>query len=198
MADLTNDLLALTRLGRQALVLETLDPMQMVKELTGRLRAALKGRNVEWVFDIGWVVGAAPACRADRSLLRQVFFNLLDNAAKFTRGRDPARIEVGSYVKDEARGTSQTIANPPPSPSAVEAVYFVRDNGVGFDMKHAHKLFHVFQRLHNAVEFEGRGVGLALVKHIIDLHGGRVWGEGAVDRRATFSFSLPGAVRHAS
>jgi light-regulated signal transduction histidine kinase (bacteriophytochrome) len=113
-----------------------------------------------------------PDCLADRGLLRQVFANLLDNALKYSRLRDPSRIVIGCTDVDG------------------EAAYFVRDNGVGFDMRYADKLFGVFQRLHPAEDYEGTGVGLALVQRIVRRHGGRVWAEAELDRGATFFFTL--------
>ena len=163
MGRLIDDLLALSRLGRQAPKKQPVDPAALVREV---LAARPAGREVTVV------VGDLPPCQADAGLLRQVFANLLDNAIKFTRRRAQARIEVGCEWQ------------------AGVPVYFVRDNGAGFDMRNAGRLFGVFQRLHTADEYEGTGVGLATVQRIIHRHGGRIWAEAAPDQGATFYFTL--------
>jgi light-regulated signal transduction histidine kinase (bacteriophytochrome) len=119
------------------------------------------------------LVGELPDAIADPGLLKQVFVNLLSNAFKFTRRRETAMVEVGSLQQGN------------------EIVYFVRDNGSGFEMKYVSRLFGVFERLHNDGQFEGTGIGLSVVRRIIERHGGRVWAEGEVEEGATFSFSLP-------
>jgi DNA-binding response OmpR family regulator len=169
MGALIDDLLAFSRLSRQAHRMQTVEPADLVAQIVDEMHADLERRPVEIS------VGELPECVADRALLRQVFANLLSNAVKFTRGRDPARIEVGWR---DAGG---------------EGVYFVKDNGVGFDMRYADKVFGVFQRLHRAEEYEGTGVGMAIVQHIIQRHGGRIWADSEIGRGTTFSFVLPEA-----
>jgi signal transduction histidine kinase len=166
MGALIEDLLTFSRLGRQELRKQTVSPKELVRQVLEELQTEEGERQVEIV------VGDLSPCRADPTLLRQVYANLLSNALKFTRGREGARIEVGCLQK------------------AAEVVYFVRDNGVGFDMRYAGKLFGVFQRLHSEKEYEGTGVGLAIVQRIIHRHGGRVWAEAEVDQGATFCFAL--------
>lgn len=167
MGQLVDDLLAFSRLGRQAVQRRRIDPAALVGEILEELRPEQVSRRIEVV------VGDLPTCHADPALLRQVWANLLGNAFKYTRRHDPARVEVGCEARDGER------------------VYFVRDNGAGFDMRYAGKLFGVFQRLHTAAEYDGTGVGLAIVQRIVHGHGGRVWAEAAVNRGATFHFTLP-------
>jgi signal transduction histidine kinase len=167
MGALIDDLLAFSRLNRQALDKKPILLDDLVQQVIDGLSSEMQGRQISLQIA---PLGVWPA---DAGLLRQVFVNLLSNAVKFTRPRDPAVIEVGGYGEGD------------------EQVFFVRDNGVGFDMQYQSKLFGVFQRLHRAEEYEGTGVGLALVQRIIHRHGGRVWAEGALDRGATFYFTLP-------
>jgi PAS domain S-box-containing protein len=172
MGKLIDDLLTFSRLGRQPLRKQSLAPGDLVRQVIEDLRPEWEGRQVEFhVEDLPEC--ALPDCQGDPALLRQVFINLLSNALKYSRQRAPAVIQVGSY--QDALG---------------ENVYFVKDNGVGFDMRYADKLFGVFQRLHLADEYEGTGVGLAIVQRIIHRHGGRIWAEAEVDQGATFYFTL--------
>jgi light-regulated signal transduction histidine kinase (bacteriophytochrome) len=148
----------------------TVDLEALAREAIREVERDTDGRQVRWT------VGALPRVTGDASLLRQAFVNLLSNAIKYTRPREVSQIEVGTVPGDPA-----------------EAVCFVRDNGVGFDMKYVDKLFGVFQRLHGAEEFEGTGIGLANVRRVVQRHGGRTWAEGVVGEGATFYFSLPRA-----
>jgi PAS domain S-box-containing protein len=168
MGQLVDDLLAFSRLGRQPITKRAVEPAPVVRQCLGELRGEQEGRRVEVT------VGPLPRCRAEPALLKQVWINLLANALKYTRRREVARVEIGSRTGD----------------GEGEVVYYVKDNGVGFDMRYAHKLFGVFQRLHRAEEYEGTGVGLAIVQRIVHRHGGRVWAEAEPDRGATFYFTL--------
>ena len=166
MGLLIDDLLAFSRLSRQAVQRQPVDMNRLVQSAWEDLRPQWTGREMEIRTT------PLPPGNGDPELLRQVWINLLGNAVKYTAGRMPAFIETGSLTQ------------------AAEAVYFVRDNGAGFDMQFGHKLFGVFQRLHRADEFEGTGVGLAIVQRIIHRHGGRVWAQAEVNRGATFYFTL--------
>jgi PAS domain S-box-containing protein len=174
MGRLIDDLLAFSRLGRQALQRSTIDMRALVADALDRIAPERDGHAI----DVS--VGELEPCVGDAALIRQVVLNLLSNAVKFSRPRAPAVIEVGCAPRRAADA---------------DTVYFVRDNGVGFDMEYASKLFGVFQRLHPTEQFEGTGVGLATVQRIVNRHGGRVWAEAAVDAGATFFFALPRKLR---
>jgi PAS domain S-box-containing protein len=168
MGELIDDLLAFSRLSRQLVNPQPVNTARLVQNVVDELKPAWDGRRIEIKTD------ELPACHGDPALLKQVWVNLVSNAVKYTREREPAIIEIGCTRENG------------------ENVYFVRDNGAGFDMQYAHKLFGVFQRLHRADEFEGTGVGLAIVQRIIHRHGGRIWPQAAVGRGATFYFTLEG------
>jgi PAS domain S-box-containing protein len=170
MGNLIDSLLALSRLGRQPLRVQAVAPAALARQVWEELDAQREGRRVEFV------VGGLPSCSADPALLKQVFANLLGNALKYSRGRETTRIEVGF--------SAMAV------PLTHSPVYWVRDNGAGFDMRYADKLFGVFQRLHSQAEFEGSGVGLAIAQRIIQRHGGRIWAEAKVDQGATFYFTI--------
>lgn len=174
MGSMIDDLLAFSRMGRQALLLRSVDLNNLVSHVLQDLELEIAGRNIEWR------IGHLPVVGGDRAMLRMVLVNLIANAVKFTRPREQAVIEIDRLHSPET-----------------ETVIFVRDNGVGFDMAYSEKLFGVFQRLHNSAEFEGTGIGLANVRRIITRHGGRTWAEGNVDRGATFFFSLPQHIQDA-
>jgi len=166
MAALIDGLLSLSRVARSELRRESVDLSAMARHALSQLQRAVPGRTVETVVADGLTVNG------DSRLLRAVLENLLGNAWKFTRNSPNARIEVGATTSDGARAC------------------YIRDNGTGFDMAYAGKLFSPFQRLHSAAEFEGTGIGLATVQRIIHRHGGRVWAEGAPGKGATFYFTL--------
>ena len=167
MGVLIDDLLSFSRLGRQAINLAMVSTREMVSQALYTLDSELQGR------DVLLSIADLPDCVCDAALIKQVWMNLLSNAVKFTRQREEARIEIDFELREG------------------EVVYIVRDNGTGFDMKYADKLFGVFQRLHRAEEFEGTGVGLAIVHRIVTRHGGRVWAESVPGEGSTFYFSLP-------
>ena len=168
MGDLIDDLLAFSRIGRAETQKTMVSLEQLVKEALSEVHQETDGRNM------GWRIGALPNLYGDRAMLRLALVNLVSNAVKFTRKRAQAEIEIGCVDGKEN-----------------ETVVFIRDNGVGFEMKYVNKLFGVFQRLHRTEEFEGTGIGLATVQRIIHRHGGRVWAEGLVDQGATFYFAVP-------
>ena len=170
MSSLIEDLLLYSRLGRNALRLQPVDMQALVAEMRAMLTTEAAGRDIEWR------IGVLPIVVGDESMLRQVWQNLLGNAVKYTARRAHALIEVGV----------QTSTDGP--------TFFVKDNGTGFDMEYAGKLFGVFQRLHKASDFPGTGIGLANVRRIVGRHGGRTWAEATPDQGATFYFSLPAPV----
>ena len=176
MGQLVDGLLTFSKLSRQPLNKRNISPATIVSRVLEDLQPEQSGRRVKII------AANLPLCQADPTLLQQVFANLLSNALKYTRQRDPAVIEIGWK---EAQGEAQG-----------ETVYFVKDNGAGFEMEYAHKLFGVFQRLHRADQFEGTGVGLAIVQRIIHRHDGKIWAEAEPEKGATFYFTLGGANSH--
>lgn len=167
MGTLIDDLLAFSKMGRTALRPQQFETAALVEEVVKDLASETAGREIRWE------IGELPQVLADRSMMKQVWANLLSNAVKYSRQRKPAVIQVGGQHR----------------PGEFE--FYVRDNGAGFDMQYAEKLFGVFQRMHAAEEFEGTGIGLANVRRIVTRHGGRTWAEAAVDKGATFYFTLP-------
>lgn len=173
MGNLIDDLLKFSRMGRTDMTLTIVDMKKVAMYAYNEMKSVYEDREIEISMN------SLSNVRGDSKLLKQVFLNLISNAMKYTAGEQVVKIEIGSKVNQD------------------HVTYFVKDNGVGFDMKYVHKLFGVFQRLHSEKDFEGTGVGLALVQKIIHRHGGNVWAEGKVNEGATFFFSLPNkGVRH--
>ena len=168
MERLIDDLLTFSRLGRQPIKSIPIDMETMAQQVFDELSTQQPERKLRLHLQ------KLPPAPGSDPLIRQVWVNLISNAIKFTSNREVGEIEIGALPRDDA---SQT--------------YWIKDNGVGFDMRHANKLFGVFQRLHNQEEFSGTGVGLALVQRIIIRHGGLVWAEATIDHGATFYFTLP-------
>ena len=192
MGRLIDDLLAFSRTGRVALQPSSIDMAGLANAVFFELTTAQQRERVDFR------VQPLPRAWGDPSLMRQAWMNLIGNAVKFSGKKQRAMIEVGVVTNAEhgfGNADSNRAAEAVPAPSAngnprSEIVYFVRDNGAGFDMRYADKLFGVFQRLHSAKEFEGTGVGLAIVQRIVQRHGGRIWAEGEPERGATFHFTL--------
>jgi signal transduction histidine kinase len=166
MGRLVDDLLSLSKVGRQELLLQATPLNSLLRQAVEELAPECSGRKVEWQ------IGDLFTTDCDPGLMKQVFVNLLSNAVKYTGKRERAVIQVGQMMQNDRR------------------VIFVRDNGAGFEMQYVGKLFGVFQRLHKARDFEGTGVGLAIVQRIIRKHGGRIWAEAELDQGATFFFTL--------
>ncbi|HML04991.1 MAG TPA: PAS domain S-box protein, partial [Methanobacterium sp.] len=167
MSNLINDILALSRAGRIEIEKSDVDMESLVNNIMEELKPTTVGRNIQFKID------HLPNAHSDRTVMRQILTNLLSNSIKFTEPKKTAIIEVGAEEKMD------------------DITYYVKDNGVGFDMNYIHKLFDLFQRLHSQKEFEGTGVGLAIVKRLIDRQGGHIWAEGIVNEGATFYFKLP-------
>ncbi|MCK9628798.1 MAG: ATP-binding protein [Bacteroidales bacterium] len=167
MGNLIDDLLSFSRTGRMEVNPDLLDMNKLVRDAIQLLEQETKNRQIEWKID------PLHQVKGDYNMLRQVWVNLIGNAVKYTRKKENATIEISSQSND------------------VEFVFFVKDNGAGFDMRYAQKLFGVFQRLHSSEEFEGTGIGLANVRQVIKKHGGRTWAEGEIDNGAIFYFTIP-------
>jgi PAS domain S-box-containing protein len=184
MGTLIDDLLVFSRIGRAELRLTQVSLDQVLHEALEAVRPLTQGRAIVWRL------ATLPRVPGDPAMLRQVLVNLLDNAVKYTQPREPAVIEVG-VLEDEAGRETRGQGAESDGEQGNDVVIYVKDNGVGFDMRYAHKLFGVFQRLHSASEFDGTGIGLANVRRIIARHGGRTWAEGEVGKGAILYFSLP-------
>jgi light-regulated signal transduction histidine kinase (bacteriophytochrome) len=167
MGQLIDDLLDFSRLGRKELEKSTVNMNSLVTNVKQELLAQERDRNIQFT------INRLDEVDGDARMMRQVWINLISNAIKYSRKQQLATIEIGSTAETD------------------RVTYFIRDNGVGFDMKYADKLFGVFQRLHKMQEFEGTGVGLALVHRIVSRHGGKVWAEARVNQGATFFFFIP-------
>ena len=167
MAHLIDDLLRFSQLGRKPLAVSPLDMRVLAREVIEELASQYPRARIE--------LGALPAVSGDRALLRQVWSNLVGNALKYSAQQEVPRVEIGGRAED------------------AENVFWVRDNGAGFDMRYYDKLFKVFQRLHRAEEFEGTGVGLAIVERVVSRHGGRVWAESGIGEGSVFRFAFPKA-----
>ncbi|MFZ4387738.1 MAG: sensor histidine kinase [Chthoniobacterales bacterium] len=180
MGDLIDDLLTFSRIGRQKSEPESIDMQDLARKVYSELAAPAIGCGRTINLDLH----PLPPAHGSLAMIRLLWVNLIENAIKFTKGHNPAQIEINWRKSEVGEGGD-----------AGETVYFIRDNGAGFDMRHVGKLFGVFQRLHSDGEFPGTGIGLSLVKRIIERHGGRVWAEGEVGKGATFSFTLPNGVK---
>jgi len=181
MDRMIEELLSLSRLARQPLAPAEVDVEALARRVTDEMVAAEPQR----AFEVR--IGALGSCQADPDLLEQAVRRLVSNSIKFTRGREPARIEIGRRSEP---AQAQSADSGSASAGLVRTVYFVRDNGAGFDMKYAGKLFGAFQRMHTQTQFEGTGVGLAGVQRIVHRHGGRIWAESAPGQGTTFYFTL--------
>jgi light-regulated signal transduction histidine kinase (bacteriophytochrome) len=167
MGQLIDDLLAFSRMSRQDMVKAQVDMGVIVNEVRDSLSSQFDLKRVHWQIQ------PLPEVRANENMIRQVWINLLSNAIKYSSKREISQVEIGSYRQNG------------------QVVFFVKDNGAGFNQKYSEKLFKVFQRLHSATDYEGTGIGLALVEKIISKQGGKVWAEGVEDKGACFYFSLP-------
>ena len=167
MSQLIDDVLAFSRLGNESLTMTVINMEDLATDVWNELQENNSQLN------ISIHIAHPMACYGDYKMIRRVFTNLLSNATKFAKERQTVTIEVGSYEKEQ------------------ECVYYVKDNGSGFDMQCSDKLFGLFQRLHSDADYEGTGAGLSIVKRIVERHGGRVWAEGKVGEGATFYFTLP-------
>jgi signal transduction histidine kinase len=167
MGQLIDDLLAFSRMSAEEMHETRVSLGALLDDVIRGLQIAARGRVIDWQ------IGVLPDVIGDPAMLKRVLANLVDNAIKYTKRRERAEIEIGVSGKEDGR-----------------TIFFVRDNGAGFDMRYLHKLFGVFHRLHDAQEFEGTGIGLATTRRIIERHGGRVWAHGEVDRGAAFYFTL--------